>query len=86
MKKSKIILFISLIIILIIFVILFFDYLLSDTNIIKGYFKSEIYGDKYGFQHYLEYEKYYYKVDKDANFDTIYNKVNNEDIDEIKLY
>ena len=86
MKKSKIIIIVSLIIILLILAILFLNYLLSDTNIIKGYFKSEVYGDKYGFQHYLEYEKYYYKADKDANFDTIYNKVNNEDIDEIKLY
>ena len=85
MKKSKIILFV-LLIILLIFVILFFDYILSDRNIINGYFKSETYGDKYGFQHYLEYYKYYYKPEKDTDFYTLYNKVNNENINEIKLY
>ena len=84
MKKSKIILYISLI--LLVFAFLFLDYLLSDRNIIKGYFKSETYGDKYGFQHYLEYYKYYYNAEKDSDFDTLYCKVNNEDIDEIKLY
>ena len=82
MKKSKIILFI----LLIIFIILFLNYLLSDTNIIKGYSKSEIYGDKYGFGHYLEYYKYYYKTEKDADFDKLYNKVNSENINEIKSY
>ena len=85
MKKSKIILSVSLIIFLI-FLILFFNYILSDKNIIKGYFKSEIYGDKYGFQHYLEYYKYYYKEEKDTEFYELYNKINNENINEIKLY
>ena len=85
MKKSKIILSI-LLIILLMFIILFFDNLLKDTNIIKGYFKSEEYGDKYGFQHYLEYYKYYYNTAKDSDFDKLYCKVNNTDINEIKLY
>ncbi len=85
MKKSKIFLFIF-IIILLVFVILLFDNLLKDTNIIKGYIKTESYGDKYGFQHYLEYYKYYYNPEKDLEFDALYCKVNNEDIEEIKLY
>ena len=85
MKKSKIILSI-LLIILLMFIILFFDNLLKDTNIIKGYFKSEAYGDKYGFQHYLEYYKYYYNTERDSDFDKLYCKVNNTDINEIKLY
>ena len=84
MKKSNIILYVSLL--LLVFAILFLYYLLSDRNVIKGYFKSETYGDKYGFQHYLEYYKYYYKKEKDKDFDMQYNKVNNKDIDEIKLY
>ena len=84
MKKLKIIISISVIILIV--AILFLNYLLSDRDVIKGYFKSEKYGDKYGFQHYLEYYKYYYKKEKDKEFDMQYNKVKNEDIDEIKLY
>lgn len=84
MKNPKIILCISLI--LLIILILFFNYLLSDKNVIKGYFKSEIHGDKYGFQHYLEYYKYYYKQKKDTDFYKLYDKVNKENISEIKLY
>ncbi len=87
MKKSKIILFVLLIILIIlVFTIIFLDYLLSDSNVIKGYFKSETYGDKYGFQHYLEYYKYYYEPKKDVDFYKLYDKVNKENINEIKLY
>ena len=84
MKKSNIILYVSLL--LLVFAILFLYYLLSDRNVIKGYFKSETYGDKYGFQHYLEYYKYYYEPKKDADFYKLYDKVNKENINEIKLY
>ena len=84
MKKSNIILYVSLL--LLVFAILFLYYLLSDRNVIKGYFKSETYGDKYGFQHYLEYYKYYYKPKNDADFYKLYDKVNKENINEIKLY
>ena len=66
--------------------ILFLNYLLSDRDVIKGYFKSEKYGDKYGFQHYLEYYKYYYEPKKDVDFYKLYDKVNKENINEIKLY
>ncbi len=87
MKKSKIMLFVlSIILIMLVFTIIFLDYLLSDRNVIKGYFKSETYGDKYGFQHYLEYYKYYYEPKKDADFYKLYDKVNKENINEIKLY
>ncbi len=84
MKKSNIILYVSLL--LLVFAILFLYYLLSDRNVIKGYFKSETYGDKYGFQHYLEYYKYYYEPKEDADFYKLYDKVNKENINEIKLY
>ncbi len=87
MKKSKVIFSVALIIlILLVFTILFLDYLLSDRNVINGYFKSDIYGDKYGFQHYLEYYKYYYNPEKDADFYKLYDEVNKENINEIKLY
>ena len=84
MKKLKIIIYILLI--MLVAAILFLNYLLSDGNVIKGYFKSEKYGDKYGFQHYLEYYKYYYEKEKDKEFNMQYYKVKNEDINEIKLY
>ena len=34
----------------------------------------------------MEYYKYYYKVENDADFHELYSKVNYENIDEIKLY
>lgn len=85
-KVIKIISIILLIIALLILSISSFNYLMRDRNIINGYYKSEIYGDKYGFQHYTEYYKYYYNTDKDINFYRLYNKIDNEHIEEIKSY
>lgn len=89
MKKSKIFLmalFTTIIILLIVFGIILLNNLFKDGNIVKGYYKSEIYGDKYGFQHYTEYYKYYYSEKNDMDFYKLYSKVNDENIDEIKLY
>lgn len=67
MKKSKRISFVLLIVIiltLVMFGIILLNYFTSDRNIIKGYYKSKVFGDKYGFQHYTEYYKYYYVLHK----------------------
>ncbi len=87
MKKNiNVLLVILVIAILFVLSLLFIDYLLRDRNIVQGYYKSEKYGDKYGFQHYTEYYKYYYHEDADIEFYELYYKIKSEDIEKIKSY
>lgn len=87
MKKStEVILVVVIILVLFVLSLLFFDYLLQDRNIVQGYYKLETYDDEYKFQHYTEYHKYYYNENKDKDFYKLYDKIESEDIEKIKLY
>lgn len=88
MKKLKIHIVIIIITILIISIlgILFFNYLLTDKNIIDGYYKFEEYFDPFGTQDSIDYCKYYYTNEDDQKFANRYNKISKKDIDEIKEY
>lgn len=87
MKKStEVFLVVVTMILLFVLSLLFLDYLFQDRNIVQGYYKSERYGDKYGFQHYTEYYKYYYNEDTEVEFYKLYYKIKTEDIERIKSY
>ena len=64
----------------------FFNYLLSDKNIINGYYKAEEYFDPFSTQDSVDYCKYYYTNEYDTIFLNRYRKVSKENIDEIKEY
>ena len=91
MEKSKKHIAKIIIIILIIFTILtlgilFLNYLLSDTNIIKGYYKAEEYFDPFATQDSVDYCKYYYTNEYDSIFSNRYRKISEGNIKEIKEY
>lgn len=66
--------------------ILFLKYLISDNNIIKGYYKAEEYFDPFATQDSVDYCKYYYTSEYDAIFSNRYSKISEENIQEIKEY
>lgn len=90
MKKLKnyisIIIIILILLIISICIILFLNYLLSDNNIIKGYYKANEYFDPFGTQDSIDYCKYYYTDEYDSIFSNRYNKVSKENIEEIDEY
>lgn len=85
MKKSNIYIILVLII-MTIFGVGFFNYLLSDKNIIKGYYKAEEYFDPFATQDAVDYCKYYYTNKYDSIFSNKYQKISKENIEEIKDY
>ena len=90
MKKSrkiaKKIVVILVVLTICILEILFFNYLISDHNIIKGYYKKEEHFDPFATQDSVDYCKYYYTSEFDTIFSNKYKKILQEDIPEIKEY
>lgn len=66
--------------------ILFLKYLISENNIIKGYYKAEEYFDPFATQDSVDYCKYYYTSEYDAIFFNRYSKISEENIQKIKEY
>ena len=66
--------------------IFFLDYLISDNNVIKGYYKTEEYFDSFATQDSVDYCKYYYTSEYDAIFSNRYSKISGENIPKIKEY
>lgn len=85
--RNIIIFFIS-VCILFVSVIALNSFLLENSEIPKGYSKKEEYSDPYGFRDYTDYYKYYYTSDNDYYFESseTYNKVEDENIKELKSY
>ncbi len=89
MKKFNI--YVVIIIIILFFAIMslglgFFNYLLDDRNIIKGYYKAEEHFDPFATQDSVDYCKYYYTNEYDLIFADRYKKISNENINDIKEY
>lgn len=66
--------------------VFFLNYLISDNNVIKGYYKAEEYFDPFSTQDSVDYCKYYYTSEYDAIFSNRYSKISKENITEIKEY
>lgn len=86
MRKPKSIVKKLIIVVIICGIFLFSDWLLSDRNIIKGYYKAEEYFDPFPTQDSVDYCKYYYTKEFDSIFLNKYRKVTDENIEEIKKY
>ncbi len=65
---------------------LFLKYLISDNNIIKGFYKAEEYFDPFATQDSVDYCKYYYNSEYDVIFSNKYSKISEENIQGIKEY
>lgn len=90
MKKSlKILLIITLIFVIIIVSILLINiFQSSDSRILNGYYKKDDYSESHAYRDYADYYKYYYTIENDSDFksSSIYSKVRNIDIEELKSY
>lgn len=90
MEKSKNIVKIIIIVLVVFSVcvlgIFFLNYLISDNNVIKGYYKAEECFDSFSTQDSVDYCKYYYTSEYDAIFSNRYSEISEENIPEIKEY
>lgn len=66
--------------------IFFLNYLISDNNVIKGYYKAEEYFDSFATQDSVDYCKYYYTSEYDTIFSNRYSKISEENILNVKEY
>lgn len=80
------IIIIVLVVLICILGIFFLNYLISDNNVIKGYYKAEEYFEPFVTQDSVDYCKYYYTNEYDVIFSDRYSKILEENIQEIKGY